>query len=199
VGQRRKSKAARLSPPVSEGAPGRCQPKGEVRHIRFAAQKRPLTGSGTLSNMLNSAAKWMGQFRLFQRKSTNRSFPSIILWWEARRIPYNLIVGLAGVLSVLSIIGNAWITDRVLGEPIGIPDPPLFAAFAALAYGVMANVCFTAGWLAELLSRNVCGSRVDAFGPAAFTIGTMFSVLLTLLPAALIITVSCFRMLVHSV
>jgi hypothetical protein len=147
--------------------------------------------------MLSSLAQWMKQFRLFQRDGTHHGLWNVIFWWEARRLPYNVIVGLAGVLSGLLILGNAFVTERVLGEPIGLPDPPLFAVIAVIAYGVMANVCFTGGWIAELLSRRVWGDRVDAFGEAALTLGTIFSVLLTLLPAALIISISCFKMLFH--
>jgi hypothetical protein len=139
----------------------------------------------------------MGQFRLFQRDGTHDGVWNVICWWEARRLPYNMIVGLAGALSGLLILGNAFVTERVLGEPIGLSDPPVFAVIAVIAYGVMANVCFTGGWIAELLSRRVWGGRVDAFGEVALTLGTIFSVLLTLLPSALIISISCFKMLFY--
>lgn len=147
--------------------------------------------------MLGSLAQWMGQFRLFQRDGTYDGFWNVIFWWEARRLPYNMIVGLSGALSGLLILGNGFVTERVLGEPIGLPDPPVFAVIAVIAYGIMANVCFTGGWIAELLSRRVWGDRVAAFGEVALTLVTIFSVLLTLLPAAGIISISCFKMLSH--
>jgi hypothetical protein len=173
------------------------RPKTGVRSHYMAALKRMFAGFGTLGNMLSPLAKWMGQFRLFQRDGTHHGPWSIVVWWEARRLPYNVIVGSAGVLSSLSILANSFVTERVLGEPIGLPDPPLFAVIAVIAYGVMANVCFTCGWIAELLARRVWGNRVDAFGEVALTLGTIFSVLLTLLPAALIISISCFKILFH--
>jgi len=95
-------------------------------------------------------------------------------------------------------LGNAFITERVLGEPIGLPNPPLFALIAVIAYSIMANICFTGGWIAKLISRRVWGDRVDAFGEVVLALGTIFSVLLTLLPAALIISISSFKMLFHS-
>jgi hypothetical protein len=148
--------------------------------------------------MLTALARWMLQFRLFQRRGGPRSPRNIIIWWEARRIPYNAIVALAGVLAGLLIVGNAYVTERVVGEPIGLPDPPLFAIFAVVTYGVILNVCFTGGWIAELLSRRVWGDRVDAFGEVAFTVGTIFSVLLTLMPAALLVVVGVLAMAFHS-
>jgi hypothetical protein len=154
--------------------------------------------SHTLGSMLSSVARWVGQFRLFQRDRTHCGLRNIILWWEARRLPFNAIVGLAGVLSGLLILGNAFITERVLGEPIGLPNPPLFALIAVIAYSIMANICFTGGWIAKLISRRVWGDRVDAFGEVALALGTIFSVLLTLLPAALIVSISSFKMLFHS-
>lgn len=115
-----------------------------------------------------------------------------------RRVPYNVIVGVAGVVSGLFTLANAFVTERVLGEPIGLPDPPLFAVIAAIAYGVTANVCFTDGWITELLSRRVWGDRVEVFGEVAFTLGTIFSVLLTLLPAAFLLSVGAFKIVFHS-
>ncbi len=74
--------------------------------------------------------------------------------------------------------------ERVVGEPIGMSDPPLFAIIAVVAYGMLANVCYTGGWLAELLVRKLWGAQAESFGEISFALGVAFSVLLTLVPAA---------------
>jgi hypothetical protein len=48
-------------------------------------------------------------------------------WWESRRIPFNLIVGSAGILSCI-IVGIVGLGSEILfGSEFGLPDPPLFA------------------------------------------------------------------------
>jgi hypothetical protein len=140
----------------------------------------------------------MTRLQLFRRSEVPRGAKDVVAWWEVRRIPFNLIVGITGAISAVIILLTAFFTERIVGEAIGLPDPPFFAILAALAYGIMANVCFTGGWIAELLSRRVWGSdRVEAFGEVAFTLGTIFSVLLTLLPAAVISALGIYAVLAH--
>jgi uncharacterized membrane protein len=64
-----------------------------------------------------------------------RRWYHIILWWELRRLPYNLIMAVVGLLSMAIM-------------HVTIP----------LIYMVMAvslNVLYTSGWLLELLVRSV--------------------------------------------
>ncbi len=73
-------------------------------------------------------------------------------------------------------------------------SPPLFVVFAVLVYGVLANICFTGGWLAELLARKVWSERANHFAQISFTLGVLFSVLLTLFPAMLLTVVLIYRL-----
>jgi hypothetical protein len=54
-------------------------------------------------------------------------------------------------------------------------------------YGVMANVCYTLGWVAEVLARRVWGDSAAGFGQISFTLGVLFSVLLTVSPLGFLI------------
>jgi hypothetical protein len=134
---------------------------------------------------------------LFRRPAAPKTAWEIISWWEARRIPYNLIVGISGLISILPILGTAFVTDRLVGEPAGLPDPPFFAFLGVVAYGVAANICFTGGWILELVSRRVWGERAEAFGEIAFALGTLGSVVLTFVPAALIVAVGTYTVIAH--
>ena len=62
-------------------------------------------------------------------------------------------------------------------------------------YGIAANLCFTGGWVAELFVKRLWPGRIAVFGEVAFFVGTVFSVLLTLVPAGLCFVVLVIRLL----
>jgi xanthosine utilization system XapX-like protein len=108
----------------------------------------------------------------------------ILKWWEKRRLPYNLIVGMTGLLTCFIAGIVATISYKIFDEPLGIPDPPFIAVFGVILFGIAANVCFTGGWIAEILAFKLWNEKAAHFGQIAFTLGLGFSVLLTLAPAA---------------
>ncbi len=64
-----------------------------------------------------------------------------------------------------------------------VPDSGLFAIFGIILYAIAANVCYTGGWIVEVVLFWL-GKKGDMyFGPVAFALGTALSLLLTLLPA----------------
>ena len=108
-----------------------------------------------------------------------RSPSEIIGWWEARRLPFNAAVGTAGVVtltgvSVLSVL-----------PPYAHPMPILPMLGIAGVYGIAANVCYSLGWVAELLIRGHGDESLEPVGPALFRYGFAFSVGLTLFPLGL--------------
>ena len=131
---------------------------------------------------------------LCRRDTPITSAWAAIGWWEARRIPFNLIVGSAGILTsiVLGTVGLAsWF---LLDRDFGLPDPPLFAVFAVIIYGLAANLCFTGGWLAGLLIRKLWRHEADRFASLSLALGLVFSVLLTLTPGILVSAGGLFRL-----
>lgn len=107
----------------------------------------------------------------------------VIVWWEVRRVPYNFIVGITGILSCLLVLASGYVMERHLHSEAWLPDPPLFGVTAVLIYGIMANVCYTGGWVAELLARVGGAERARHFGEVAWVLGTGFSALVTCIPA----------------
>ena len=142
--------------------------------------------------------KRLSALRLFRREEHVRGPWQIIGWWEARRIPYNSFVGATGILTGLSMLGCALVAERLLGEPVGWPDPPIVALLGVLAYGFMANVCYTGGWVSELLALEVWGEGARGFGPIAFLFGFVFSICLTLVPAAIVAMLVVMRLALHA-
>jgi hypothetical protein len=105
-----------------------------------------------------------------------------IAWWEKRRILFNLAVLAAGVVSVLVIelIGSHLAR---LGEDV---EEPIGILVGVIGYAVAANVCYSLGWITELLWSWGDTTRTEAFRPKIFRMGLGFSVVLTLLPGVLV-------------
>ncbi len=109
-----------------------------------------------------------------------RSPLRVVQWWESRRLFYNLVVGGTGLVSA----GWLMVIDSLFrGHFSPIPWQPI------VIFGVLANVCYTSGWMVENLAERWLGRPVYGLGPALFRYGLAFSVGLTLLPAGLMTAV----------
>ncbi|HEY5253260.1 MAG TPA: hypothetical protein VIJ53_01315 [Acidobacteriaceae bacterium] len=127
----------------------------------------------------------------FNRPEFKRELPltspwEIIRWWESRRVFFNMVVACTGILTCILCIACAVIAESVVGEAIGMPDGPLLGVFFILFYGILANVFYTGGWIAELTYRtSSTAERSGEFAVKAFRAGMGFAILLTLCPAVL--------------
>jgi hypothetical protein len=135
---------------------------------------------------------------LFARSTQPLDRLQVIGWWETRRLAWNLIVGALGATGVVIMIVVALSSQRAIGTPIGMPDPPVLVILGAVAFGILANICYTGGWIAELLVRPVLGpERARASGETNFVVGLGFSIILTLVPATLTVLVATIAILKH--
>jgi hypothetical protein len=127
----------------------------------------------------------------FNRPEFKREFPltgpwEVIRWWESRRLFFNFVVGCTGILTCILCIACAVLAESFVGEAIGMTDGPLLGVFFILFYGILANVFYTGGWVAELTYRtSTIAERSGELALKAFRIGMGFSILLTLCPAVL--------------
>jgi hypothetical protein len=125
--------------------------------------------------------------RYFFRTSVDRpSTWETVEWWESRRVIYNAVVGAAGLVT----LGCASILS-LLTEGTFMPIPWQ----VPLAYGLIANICYTFGWGAELWLKRLIGDNAATAGAAIFRYGFVFSVGLTLLPAAMFTVASIGQLL----
>lgn len=146
-----------------------------------------------LIQLIIAPLKFLASYRLFQRNEDNMTALQIILWWEARRIFYNIVVGFAGLITIVVILISAAIAEKLFNEPIGLPDPPFLAIVGVIFYAIAANICYTGGWLAELISHEVWREKAKGFAEIFFTLGIVFSFLLTLIPGAFVVFVVLVR------
>jgi len=134
---------------------------------------------------------------LCRRDSPVNSAREVIGWWETRRIPFNLIVGSTGILTCIAVGVVGLGSELLFNSEFGLPDPPLSALVVIVLYGILANICFTGGWVIELILRKLWPREADRFATLTFSLGTIFSVLLTLAPAVLIGAAGIFKLLRH--
>lgn len=99
---------------------------------------------------------------LLKIKKNDRKWWEIILWWEIRRIPYNLIMCFIGLLSFYICF-------------VTIP-------LVYLVVGLLLNLIYTFGWVIELAyinRQNNENSRLK-YPKYAFIIYLIFSIILVL-------------------
>lgn len=106
---------------------------------------------------------------------------SVISWWEKRRLPFNLVVGLCGLPTLV-------VAHMMTGIDM------LSLMFGSFAYGIMANVCFTLGWPAEFVARYLWKEKAVYTGPILLSLGTVFSATITLSASVVVL---CLMALAH--
>ena len=158
-----------------------------------------VTSGRSSGDLVSAGEAWMAQNRapgeapapvlrrlLFQEPAHDRSTLGIVWWWEAHRLLFNLLVGGAGLVTLV-----------VLGVLIlVVPRAPFFIDWQiVLLYGVVANALYTAGWMVELWLRRFLGADHPVIGPVLFRYGLVFSLALTLMPLGLAVLLILNRLL----
>lgn len=115
--------------------------------------------------------------RLFNAPEGRRAWYQIIGWWECRRIPYNIIVAVAGAIS-LGLYFFFVLSSGKLGPGEDAVEP-----IALLAAPLAVNLAYTAGWMTELVLCRIRPKRTKAFGPMLLAAGLLLSLFVVFLPA----------------
>jgi len=109
----------------------------------------------------------------------NPSSWRVILWWEVRRIPFNLIIGAYGIVCLIVFLLAAESSGRIPpGEDAVEPIALLFAPFAV-------NLLYTLGWLVEVPVRLILPDLSPRFGPLLMKLGLALGLFFVTLPAAI--------------
>jgi hypothetical protein len=112
-----------------------------------------------------------------------------VAWWEIRRIPFNFLILVVGLVSGFIV---AFVGSRVFKPEADFGSPFI----AVILYAVTANLCYTLGWITELLWAWGDTAQTETIRPKVFRVGLIFSASLTLLPAivlSLVWAVHSFR------
>lgn len=115
---------------------------------------------------------------LYPLPEPHRTPRTLLRWWESRRLFYNKVVGATGLITMVGVIVFAPEGGDLIGPP---------ALFIAGLYGLMANICYSLGYVVELVAHWLWGRQAPAMGPLLFRQGLIFSAGLTLFPLAIAI------------
>jgi hypothetical protein len=144
--------------------------------MEYHGQRARLTRYDVMRTLVTALSK---PFRWFVTVPEGpRTTWNVILWWELRRIPYNIVVGALGVISLATFfffISNA---DALA------PGEDAVEPIALLAAPFLVNIAYTAGWVVELVYRSSTGRKDTRIGPNLFLAGTGFSILVVFFPSA---------------
>jgi hypothetical protein len=100
----------------------------------------------------------------------------IVGWWEVRRIPYNVFIGVVGYMSFVIASISAYSTG-LLG-----PMDEMFHPFVLLMVPIAGNLCYTGGWVVEVALRRLRPSLTRRFGPELLKAGLWISLFVLALP-----------------
>ena len=103
----------------------------------------------------------------------------VILWWEVRRIAFNLFVAIYGVICLLVFFWAISSSGQL--EPGEDAVEPIALLFAP----ILANLGYSLGWLVEITIRRLQPDIRPNFGPQLFKLGLGFSFLIISAPAVL--------------
>lgn len=112
----------------------------------------------------------------FDAPIEERSTLQIILWWELRRIPFNILIGIIGFISLilLYIFVDASVTGHS-SEDIIEPFAIFLAPFAI-------NFCYTLGWFVEITFGRIWKNDEPKLASKLLRFGTGISLAIVLLP-----------------
>jgi hypothetical protein len=131
----------------------------------------------------------------YRRDLLQNNGGQVIKWWEERRPYYNKVLAGVGTVTCVLMISCGLIAEPLVGEAMGLPEPLILLPIGIIAYGLIANLFYTGGWIAELLlGRFRADDGSMTFGPRAFRFGVKFSIGLTLFPAVLAWAVLLFSL-----
>jgi hypothetical protein len=95
-----------------------------------------------------------------------RQWYEVIVWWELRRIPYNVISAVVVFACIMGIFFVDSLPPRL--PPEQLVWSPGFSAFGG---AILANFFYTGGWVCEIVLRSLTRRQIRWFGPTMFTLG----------------------------
>lgn len=123
---------------------------------------------------------------LFAAPQEPRPWWKVVVWWEIRRIPVNIIVGCVGFISLMFFFLFISLSQGLK------PGEDAVEPLALLAAPILFNLGYTAGWIAELLLRVIWRERNPITAATLLKLGLSGSLFCALIPSVvwLIIWVS---------
>ena len=114
---------------------------------------------------------------LFSVTDEERSMGQIILWWEKRRIIYNLIVGFTGFISLLLFF---FFIDK---SGVIKPGEKAIEPLALLISPILINIGYTLGWVVEVILKIYQRNKFQRVSYGLMKAGLLFSLVVVIFPS----------------
>ena len=110
--------------------------------------------------------------RILAAPAEHRSTNEIIRWWEKRRTIYNVIMLVAGLMTIILAVSLGEIS---LHDTVNVIPPILIFALSA-------NMFYTLGWILEVTCTKFISNKeiLQKTAPILFIAGVSLSLLFTL-------------------
>lgn len=117
--------------------------------------------------------------KFFKVNESETTWHKIILWWELRRIPYNifLLLTLSFTLYITAFLPNEGYFKIIAG-------PGLVIGFylGIVIYFIGANILYTLGWIFQILTRKTTHKYINLLKKVSFVLGLSISIIVTIIP-----------------
>lgn len=105
-----------------------------------------------------------------------RSALQIIAWWEIRRIPFNILIGTIGIISLILLF-------KFVGEAeVSHPEEDIIEPISLLLAPFGINFCYTFGWIGEIAFSRIWKVNDPKLGTKLLQTGTGITLFFAILP-----------------
>lgn len=124
-----------------------------------------------LRQMLCSFAQWLMAPR------AGKGLSRVLIWWEVRRIPYNIVVLPFGLIG---LVFESVMLD--LCFPVRAADVEVIPFIEIMLGAITVNICYCAGCGLEIIATLCCEERARKIAPYLWLVGIGFSICMCMLP-----------------
>jgi hypothetical protein len=136
----------------------------------------------SISVVIGAACRWL--VAPHRRPGAWRS----IVWWELRRVPVNLLIGVYGIICLVVVF---W---AIVSSGVPQPGEDAVEPLAIMIAPVLFNICYTLGWLVEVPARLANPNLSPHFAPLLMKLGLGFSFCVISLAALLWVGYRCMQL-----
>lgn len=116
--------------------------------------------------------------RLFNPQKENLTWLKILIWWEIRRIPFNIII-------TLGIIASIFCLSFIIKNLESFMSPGIFLIFWVLLFYFLANLCYSLGAIFQLIEYRLRIPVLSKLLPNTYFFGIIFSIIVIFIPVVI--------------
>ncbi|MFA6571734.1 MAG: hypothetical protein WCT77_10940 [Bacteroidota bacterium] len=99
----------------------------------------------------------------------------IVLWWELRRLLYNIFL-------IFFVLLSLTVLSLIVEDLFSFFSPPFFVFIQLIIFFIFANICYTSGWIIQLVTKKEKNKFINRVKPKLFIYGLLFSCFIIFIP-----------------